>query len=146
MVETLCKDIRVNISSKNVDGKTPLHLAIEMKNFVLVEAILRLRNADVDLRVRDYRGNNALHTACLGCCTRILQLLLVHAAANSYYTPRRGVVAPATSRELENGKRAFFLLMNYQNLTGIKTVKFLICMLINFRKRLCTTNSSTMYK
>ena len=53
ITEILCKDSRINLNVKNIDGKTALHLAIELEDVNSVEMITRLK-PNLDLRKKDF--------------------------------------------------------------------------------------------
>lgn len=74
-IEVLSKDLRVDLSERNVDGKTAIHLAIEKGSVAAVEGILRIRPM-LDFKVKDFDGNTVLHTAALFPSERIFQLLI----------------------------------------------------------------------
>ncbi|KAJ1429020.1 ankyrin repeat-containing domain protein [Ochromonadaceae sp. CCMP2298] len=83
-VETLCRDSRVEVDLRNLDGKTPIHLAAQARNVGMVETLLRLRPA-VDLRVKDFDGNNALHTAAQNPSEAIMRALVQHVSMINFY-------------------------------------------------------------
>jgi len=74
-VEVLCKDFRVDLSERNVDGKSALHVAIEKGSIAAVECILRLRPM-LDFKLKDFDGNTVLHSTALYPSERILYLLI----------------------------------------------------------------------
>lgn len=106
-VKALCRDARVDINAKNIDGKTALHLAIELEDCRAIEAIFRLR-PNVDLRIKDFDGNNALHFAAFYPNEEILGLLLSHVAGQGYYCPWQEAGSPRMSLDRIQSKRIFF--------------------------------------
>ena len=106
-VKALCHDTRVDINTKNIDGKTALHLAIELEDCRAIEAIFRLR-PNVDLRIKDFDGNNALHFAAFYPNEKILNLLLSHVAGQGYYCPWQEAGSPRMSLDRIQSKRIFF--------------------------------------
>lgn len=82
--EVLLKDIRVLINEKNIDGKTPLHLAVENQHNNIIEVMIRVR-PQVDLRLKDFDGNNVLHMAAYHPNKEIMRTLLNHLSLVNFY-------------------------------------------------------------
>ena len=78
-LEELCRDSRVTYDNRTVEGKTALHLAVEFEYSNMVETILRL-HPTVDLRTRDFEGNNVFHLAAMHPNVRIMEQLINHAS------------------------------------------------------------------
>lgn len=114
-IEALCRDGRVDLTVKNIDGKTPLHLAIELENVEAVEIILRLR-PNADLRVRDFQGNNCMHAAAAHPNEQTMRMLVNHAAAAAFYSPFQAF--PSSPPYQKNGKKVFYSAYNFQNRTA----------------------------
>ena len=106
-VTALCKDPRVDINSKNIDGKTALHLAIELEDTCTIETILHFRPS-ADLRIKDFDGNSSLHFAALYPNEKVLSLLLAHAARENYYCHRTAAAPSKFSLDTVQSKRIFF--------------------------------------
>jgi ankyrin repeat protein len=84
-LEELCKDSRVNFAERTIEGKMALHLAVELGHSSMVETILRL-HPNVDLRSKDFDGNNVLHLAARHPNVRIMTLLVNHASLVYLYS------------------------------------------------------------
>lgn len=75
LIETLCKDSRIDLSAQTYEGKTALHISIEEGQVYVVDAILRIRPS-IDLRVKDLNGDTILHTVAKYPNEKILQLII----------------------------------------------------------------------
>jgi hypothetical protein len=84
VLEVLCKDVRANVNEKTNEGKTALHLAVELCYPSMVETILRL-HPTIDLRTRDFDGNNVFHLAAYQPNLRVISLLVNHASLVNLY-------------------------------------------------------------
>lgn len=83
-VEALCKDRRVEVDEKNVEGKTAMHVAVAHEYTGIVETILRL-HPNIDLRIKDFDGNNVFHLAAYHPNVKIMTLLTNHASMVNLY-------------------------------------------------------------
>lgn len=83
-VEALCKDSRVEVDEKNVEGKTAMHVAVAHEYTGIVETILRL-HPNIDLRIKDFDGNNVFHLAAYHPNAKIMTLLTNHASMVNLY-------------------------------------------------------------
>jgi dimeric dUTPase (all-alpha-NTP-PPase superfamily) len=83
-VETLCKDPRMEINERNIEGKAVLHLAAEHHYVGIIETILRIR-PNVDLRIKDFDGNNVIHIAALHPSVAVMKMLTSHASLVTLY-------------------------------------------------------------
>jgi ankyrin repeat protein len=84
-LEELCRDGRLMYEEKTIEGKTALHLAVAQGYAHIVETILRL-HPTVDLRTRDFDGNNVFHLAAHNPNERVMSLLVNHASLVSLYS------------------------------------------------------------
>jgi hypothetical protein len=121
VIEALCKDARIDLSVKNMDGKTPLHLALELENLEAVEIISRLR-PNADLRMRDFDGNNCMHAAAMHPNEKIMKLLVNHAAAASFYSPFQAI----SYQYPKNGKNLFYSAYNFKNQTARHILQIIV--------------------
>ncbi|XP_025102247.1 E3 ubiquitin-protein ligase MIB1-like isoform X2 [Pomacea canaliculata] len=63
-----------DVNRKHLGGKTPIHMAIELKKTDIVEALLSL--PEVDIEIEDDNSFNALQLACLRDNPRAVELIL----------------------------------------------------------------------
>lgn len=75
IVALMISDDRFDPNARNVDGKTPISLAVEQTNEGLVEIMLKLCPA-IDLRLKDFDGNNVYHAVAKHPNVAILQSLI----------------------------------------------------------------------
>ncbi|XP_012220944.2 ankyrin repeat domain-containing protein 27-like [Linepithema humile] len=76
----------LNVYSKDDKGLTPLHVAVQYDQIVIVDFLL---DREMDINAADSDGLTALHHACIKGHQNIL-LLLLHANANPTVTDSRG--------------------------------------------------------
>jgi len=111
-VKALCEDPKVELNAKNIDGKTALHIAIELEDIHAIEIICRLR-PQVDLRIKDFDGNNAMHFAAFYPNERIMRLLVHQAASMNYYSIQVNSPRPISIQS----KRIFYSVKVSSNIT-----------------------------
>lgn len=74
-IQRLCKDERVDLGERTVEGKSALHLAIDKRSVLAVETILQ-SSSSMDYRIKDFDGNTLLHTAARSGSEGVLQLVV----------------------------------------------------------------------
>lgn len=119
-VEALCKDNRVEVDEKTVEGKTAMHIAVSHEYSGIVETILRL-HPNIDLRIKDFDGNNVFHLAAIHPNVKIMTLLANHASLVNLYCDYFDVTKLSAKNRPKSKKQIFevkgrfvvlYLLMN----------------------------------
>jgi ankyrin repeat protein len=77
IVKLLLDRSRVSANERNIDGKSPLHLAIEYGYPDIVETFLKTR-PNVDLRFKDFDGNNVVHLAAYHPSFAVMKMFVDH--------------------------------------------------------------------
>ena len=77
IVKLLLNRPRVSANERNIDGKSPLHLAIEYGYPDIVETFLKTR-PNVDLRFKDFDGNNVIHLAAYHPSFIVIKMFVDH--------------------------------------------------------------------
>lgn len=86
VIEVLCRDLRLDIMTKDHDGKTALHIATLHGYDFVVETILRMR-PNIDMRCReDLEGNTFIHCAAKLAKEQLLQLFVDYIDTQSHVT------------------------------------------------------------
>lgn len=105
-VEALCKDPRCEVDEKNVEGKTAMHIAVAHEYPGIVETILRL-HPNIDLRIRDFDGNNVFHLAAFHPNVKIMTLLTNHASMVNLYCEYFDVTKASAKNRPKTKKQIF---------------------------------------
>ena len=105
-VEALCKDPRCEVDEKNVEGKTAMHIAVAHEYPGIVETILRL-HPNIDLRIKDFDGNNVFHLAAYHPNVKIMTLLANHASMVNLYCEYFDVTKTSAKNRPKTKKQIF---------------------------------------
>jgi len=122
-VEALCKDRRVEVDEKNVEGKTAMHVAVAHEYTGIVETILRL-HPNIDLRIKDFDGNNVFHLAAYHPNVKIMTLLTNHASMVNLYCEYFDITKISSKNKPRSKKQIFevnYLIPTLQSDTLMKT-------------------------